>query len=156
MSRRENLPSYHRNLSIDPKNVEQDNEMNEKYFDTVFLDPAPSNGFPESFAILTAFNPMDRILNQDENTKRNQHLLGILKLQGHYGGTIIGSSPDFTHQEPSLIAEAPKFKGLELGLKFDQRAIFWISKDILEIIECATRIARFAGSFRKRITKNQR
>ena len=130
--------------------------MNEKYFDTVFLDAAPSNGFPESFAILTAFNPMDRILNQDENTKRNQHLLGILKLQGHYGGTIIGSSPDFKHQEPSLIAEAPKVKGLELGLNFDQRAIFWISKDILEIIECPTGMAHCAGSFRKRITKNQR
>ncbi len=129
--------------------------MNEKYFDTVFIDAAPTNGFPESFAILTAFNPMDRILNQDENTKRNQHLLGILKLQGHYGGTIIGSSPDFTHQEPSLIAEAPKVKGLELGLKFNQRAIFWISKDRLEIIECSTGITHEAGSFRKRITKHQ-
>ena len=129
--------------------------MNEKYFDTVFIDAAPTNGFPESFAILTAFNPMDRILNQDENTKRNQDLLGILKLQRHYGGTIIGSSPDFTHQEPSLIAEAPKFKGLELGLKFNQRAIFWISKDRLEIIECSTGITHEAGSFRKRITKHQ-
>ncbi len=135
--------------------MEQDKEMNEKYFDTVFIDAAPTNGFPESFAILTAFNPMDRILNQDENTKRNQHLLGILKLQGHYGGTIIGSSPDFTHQEPSLIAEAPKVKGLELGLQFNQRAIFWISKDCLEIIECSTGITHDAGSFRKRITKNQ-
>jgi len=129
--------------------------MNEKYFDTVFIDAAPSNGFPESFAILTAFNPMDRILNQDVNTKRNQHLLDILKLQGHYGGTILGSSPDFTHQEPSLIAEVPKVKGLELGLQFNQRAIFWISKDCLEIIECSTGITHDAGSFRKRITKNQ-
>ena len=64
--------------------------MNEKYFGTVFIDAAPSNGFPENFAILTAFNPMDRILNQDVNTKRNQHLLDILKLQGHYSGTILG------------------------------------------------------------------
>ena len=136
------------------ENLEQAKEMNEKYFDTVFLDPAPSNGFPESFAILTAFNPMDRILNQDENKKRNQDLLGILKLQGHYDGTIIGSSPDFTHQEPSFIAEAPKVKGLELGLKFNQRAIFWISKNRLGIIECSTGITHDAGSFRKRITKH--
>jgi hypothetical protein len=129
--------------------------MNEKYFGTVFIDAAPSNGFPENFAILTAFNPMDRILNQDVNTKRNQHLLDILKLQGHYSGTILGSSPDFSHQEPSFIAEVPKVKGLELGLQFNQRAIFWISKDCLEIIECSTGITHDAGSFRKRITKNQ-
>ena len=130
--------------------------MNEKYFDTVFLDADAANGFPDSFAIITAFNPMDRILSQEENKKRNQHLLGDLKLKGHYGGTIIGSSPDFTHQEPSIIAAAPKIEGLELGMKFDQRAIFWISKDRLEIIECSTGIAHGAGSFRKRITKNQR
>ena len=129
--------------------------MNEKYFDTVFLDAAPSRGFPESFAILTAFNPMDQILSQEENTKRNRHLLDILKSQGHYRGTIIGSSEDFTHQEPSLIAEAPKAQAIKLGLEFDQRAIFWVSNDQLEIIECSTEIERSSGSFRKRMIKKK-
>tara|TARA_Y100001933_G_C18763447_1_gene465010 strand:+ start:219 stop:623 length:405 start_codon:yes stop_codon:yes gene_type:complete len=129
--------------------------MNEKYFDTVFLDAVAANAFPESFAILTAFDPMDQILSQEENTKRNRHLLGILKSQGYYRGTIVGSSEDFTHQEPSLIAEAPKAKAIKLGLEFDQRAIFWINKDRLEIIECATGIAHCAGSFRKRMIKKK-
>jgi len=129
--------------------------MNEKYFDAVFLGASPTDVFPESFAILTAFNPMDQILGPNENLNRNQHLLDILKSQGNYWGTITGSSQDFAHQEPSLIATGAKSQALALGLKFDQRAVFWVAKDLIEIIECSTGIAHGAGSFRERITKNQ-
>ena len=127
--------------------------MNDKYLKTVFLECEPSDEFPESFAIVTACNPMDQILSQADNEKRNQNLLDILNSHGQYVCAIIGSSPDLTHQEPSLIMHASGPEALELGISFGQRAIFWVSKDLLEIIECSTGKRHPVGSFRKRIIK---
>ena len=129
--------------------------MNDKYLKTVFLECEPSDEFPESFAIVTASNPMDQILSQADNGKRNQNLLDILNSDGQYVGAIIGSSPDLTHQEPSLIMHASRPEALDLGIRFGQRAIFWVSKDLLEIIECATGESHPVGSFRKRIRKGE-
>jgi hypothetical protein len=127
--------------------------MNNKYFETVFLKLEQTDEFPESFAIVTACNPMDQILSQADNGKRNQKLLDTLNSRGQYLFPIIGSSPDLTHQEPSLIMHASRPEALELGIRFGQRAIFWVSKDLLEIIECATGKRHPVGSFRKRIRK---
>jgi hypothetical protein len=125
--------------------------MNDKYFETVFLECEAVDEFPESFAIVTACNPMDQILSQAENGKRNQQLLDILNSRGQYVGTIIGSSQDLTHQEPSLIVRASRAESLELGISFEQSAIFWVSKDLLEIMECSSGNRHPIGSFRKRI-----
>ena len=129
--------------------------MNNKYFETVFLKLEQTDEFPESFAIVTACNPMDQIFSQADNGKRNQNLLDILNSHGQYVGAIIGSSPDLTHQEPSLIMHASRSEALDLGIRFGQRAIFWVSKDLLEIIECASGESHPAGSFRKRIRKGE-
>ena len=125
--------------------------MNNKYFETVFLKHKLTDEFPESFAIVTACNPMDQILSQADNGKRNQKLLDTLNLRGQFLFPIIGSSPDLTHQEPSHIMHASRREALELGIMFGQRAIFWVSKDLLEIIECSTVKRHLVGSFRKRI-----
>jgi hypothetical protein len=140
---------------MDSANRQNGKTMNEKYFDTVFLDATPTDQFPETFAIVTAFNPMDQILSHDENLKRNQQLLDILTSNGHYGGTIIGSAQDLSHQEPSLLASTSRSEALEIGIRFGQRAIFWVSGDELEIIESSTGITHSAGAFRKRITKKE-
>ena len=125
--------------------------MNDKYFDTVFLVCEPVDKFPESFAIITACHPMDHILSQAENRKRNQELIDILKTRRLYAGSIIGSSQDLSHQEPSLIVHASRAESLELGIQFEQRAIFWVSNDLLEILECSSGNRHPVGSFRKRI-----
>ena len=129
--------------------------MNDKYFETVFLTCESSEEFPESFAIVTACNPMDKILTQDENDERNRQLLDILHSRGQYVASIIGSSRDLEHQEPSLIVRASRAESLELGIRFEQRAIFWVSKDLLEIMECSSGKRFPVGSFRKRIRKGK-
>lgn len=127
--------------------------MNVKYFGTVFITSQTSDQFPTNFAILTACNPMDKMLSQDENLIRNMQLLEILNSNGHYSEKITGSSRDLSHQEPSLITDISRGEALKLGSMFEQRAIFWVAKDFLEIIECSTGIAHSAGSFRKRLKK---
>ena len=133
------LKNLNSTLSLSPSKADlQGNVVNDKYLKTVFLECEPSDEFPESFAIVTACNPMDQILSQADNEKRNQNLLDILNSHGQYVCAIIGSSPDLTQQEPSLIMHASGPEALELRISFGQRAIFWVSKDLLEIIECST------------------
>ena len=129
--------------------------MNDKYFETVFLECESLDEFPEFFAIVTACNPMDQILCQADNGKRNQQLLDILRSHGQYVGTIIGSSQDLAHQEPSFIVRASRAESLEIGIRFEQSAIFWVSKDLLEIMECSSGNRHPVGSFRKRIRKRK-
>ena len=104
-----------------------------------------------TFAILTACNPMDLPLSKDENKKRNLEMFQILSDKGKIFTRITGSSPDRAHQEPSFLVHCSRKEGLELGLTFEQRAIFWVHGDQLEIIECSTGMAHAAGSFRNRI-----
>ena len=125
--------------------------MNKNYFNTLFLGLPKGEKLPVTFAILTACNPMDRPLSKDENKKRNLEMLQVLSDRGKAFIRITGSSPDRAHQEPSFLVHCSRQEGLELGLTFEQRAIFWVHGDQLEIIECSTEKAHAAGSFRNRI-----
>ena len=125
--------------------------MNKNYFNTLFLGLPKGEKLPVTFAILTACNPMDRPLSKDENKKRNLEMLQVLSDRGKAFIRITGSSPDRAHQEPSFLVHCSRQEGLELGLTFEQRAIFWVRGDQLEIIECSTEKAHAAGSFMNRI-----
>ena len=125
--------------------------MNENYFNTLFLGLPKDEKLPLTFAIVTACNPMDLLLSKDENDKRNLEMLQFLSDRGKTFTRITGSSPDSDHQEPSFLVHCSRQEGLELGLIFEQRAIFWVRGDQLEIIECSSGMAHTAGSFRNRI-----
>ena len=88
--------------------------MNERYFETVFLNCDNADELPESFAVLTACNPMDQPLGKDENKKRNQELLQILGGWGKTFARITGSSPDHSHQEPGFLVHCSRQDALEL------------------------------------------
>ena len=141
--------------NVDPANRRDRNGMNEKYFETLFLDCDKDDEFPKTFAILTAFNPMDQSLGNDLNKKRNLELFQILGDRGKTFARVTGSSPDHSHQEPSFLVHCSRQDALELGTTFRQRAIFWVNDDQLEIIECSTGISHSAGSFRNRIKKEK-
>jgi len=125
--------------------------MNEEYFETVFLFSGIIEKATPSFAILTAFNPMDQLLSLDENKMRNLQLFHALCDIEKSITRIIGSSTDHSHQEPSFLVDCTQQEAMELGKEFQQRAFFWVSNDQLEIIDCTTGISHPAGSFRMRI-----
>ena len=124
--------------------------MNDKYFETIFLNFDKADELPETFAVLTACNPMDQPLGNEENKERNLELLQSLGDRGKTFALITGSSPDHSHQEPSFLVHCSRQDAVKLGATFSQRAIFWVNADQLEIIECSTGITHSAGSFRKR------
>ena len=128
--------------------------MNQSYFDVIFIGCKKIGSLPKKFAILTACNPMDEILKKTENKKLNQGLRRALSEFEMPTYNIIGSSPDLNHQEPSFLIEIPENQAIEVAASFNQRAIFWVSNDQMEIIECSTRKRYPAGSFSERTRRS--
>ena len=125
--------------------------MKEDYFQVIFKSGDDLTKFSKPFAIVTACNPMDLELTELENKKRNEKFKSELDGIGCIYGSITGSSPDHSHQEPSYVIKISLNKALHLGKKFEQRAIFWVTGENLQIIDCNTRQKYELGSFEKRI-----
>lgn len=109
----------------------------EPYFSTYFsLEDAPEP-LPCRFAIVTAFNPMDRKLSHDENRLADQSLKNLIKDRNlsHFRAT--GGSPDMSHSEPGWAIETNLESALEMARKFNQRALWWIEDDELHLVDCS-------------------
>ena len=76
--------------------------MNGEYFKTVFITMESTALPAPSFAILTASNPMDKLLGENENQLRNEALRTLLEEEEVDFRELIGASPDWTHKEASF------------------------------------------------------
>jgi len=126
--------------------------MNPEYRKVRFQTETPPKDLPDDFFIITSCNPMDQKLSETENRKRNLFLQNKILHAGYICFSIIGTSPDFTHQEPSFITNAPKDLAFLWAKEFNQRAIFRVSKDELTILGCQNKDESIAlGSFKLRL-----
>ena len=126
--------------------------MNGEYFKTVFITKE-STALPAStFAILTASNPMDKLLGENENQRRNEQLRTLLEEEEVDFSELIGASPDWTHQEASFAVSCTMDNALEWANRFEQRAIFWVQNDNLQIIACQSSEKYELGSFDERLS----
>ena len=125
--------------------------MNENYFRVIFIIVENITDFPKPFSIITACNPMDVSLKKSENQKRNEKLKVDLNNAQYFYKPIIGSSPDYSHQELSFTIKCTKKEAIQLGNKFGQRAIFWVTSKKLLVIDCDDQKEYDLGSFEKRI-----
>jgi len=127
--------------------------MNPEYFNTIFLISKEPDRWPDEFAIITAHNPMDLNLSDNENSLRNEKLLK--RIHSNVFLELSGSSPDHSHQEASyaFISDLPK--AIRIGKEFQQRAIFYIKDGNLKLIECTTGQTQELGKFIERISLNK-
>lgn len=100
------------------------------YQDVIFISEDKIEA--ETFAIITACNPLGRVLNQEANTD----LTGDLKsqLEPESCQNLIGASPDKSHQEVSFLWQTDKSKAVELASQFLQNAIYWIENGELFLV----------------------
>jgi len=90
------------------------------------------------FAIITAYNPKNLILNDFLNFIRNTELESELKKFGYDYMTSIGEL--FEHSEESfIIYDISKNEALKLAEKFDQHSIFFNSGKEITITKCDTK-----------------
>ena len=90
------------------------------------------------FAIITAFNPKDLILNDFLNFIRNTELESVIKTLRYDYMTSIGEL--FDHSEESfIIYDIEKDDALSIARQFDQDTIFYNSGKDISITKCDTK-----------------
>ncbi len=99
--------------------------------------PAEYEYLKRKFAIITAYNPKELILNEFLNFIRNTELESLIKTLGYDYMTSIGEL--FDHSEKSfIIYDIDKKEALEIAKQFDQSTIFYNSGKEIFITECDT------------------
>lgn len=94
----------------------------ELYSTTVFLCNEPIHW--SKFAIVTACNPLGKILSESENESLLKNMQ--TKLTAIDFKIVTGASPDLSHQEKSFAVNCSKPKAVSLAKSFQQNAIFWV------------------------------
>ncbi|MEO1924186.1 DUF3293 domain-containing protein [Caminibacter sp.] len=87
------------------------------------------------FAIITAHNPKDLILNDFLNFIRNTELEGVIKTLKYEYMTSIGELFDYSELS-FIIYDISKQEALRIGSMFDQDTIFYNSGEEITITQC--------------------
>jgi len=114
---------------IDTKIVQKSNDVAWTGQDATPLPWAPP------IHIITACNPFEKVLADDENQKRNSALKEILKARNLKYESVIGKSTKGPWEEISFaIHGLSRAQACELASQFEQRAIFEIDNEELHVI----------------------
>ena len=108
------------------------------YQQTVFVLDDKKSGycFPETFGIVTAWNPDGVSQSAGVNAQSDMDLKRALFSEGFTPIRITGCSPDFKHAEPGWLIEAGKEEVAQWGRRYNQDAVFWIEMDTIYLVPC--------------------
>lgn len=131
-------------------------ELHPAYFDTHFRDSELPETWPDSFAIITAYQPTGTIWDQPTNELADKRLKEYLECEKLPHWRLTGFSPKTGHAEPGWAVSAEFFQACEIGLKFEQHAIYFVENGTLFISLCsvAFRNLESVGSFMERLSGN--
>jgi len=100
--------------------------------------PEDKKFLEKKFAIITAHNPQNLVLNKFLNFIRNTELEGLIKVLGYDYMTSIGEL--FDYNEKSFIVYDISLKdALDIARQFDQESIFYNSTKEISIVKCDTK-----------------
>jgi hypothetical protein len=86
--------------------------------------------------IITAYNPFERVLSQEENQKRQEALKRLLELRPVKFVSVCGMSPDGQWSEPSFaVSGFTRSQACELARYIGQRAVFELDDEFLFVID---------------------
>lgn len=122
-----------------------------EYYNTVFLLEGAPTPLPSSFAIITAWNPMDEIASLEENERRDEELRKLLELRQIPYFRATGCSPDLVHREPGWAITLPAEPALEIARTFRQRGLWRVEGDRLWLVDCADGSGEDIASFQERL-----
>lgn len=124
----------------------------QQYKDSVFFIEQPLSE-QLNFAIITAYNPEGQVCNLGANRLRDkalQHDINQLKIPYR---RIWGCSPQLDYSEKSWVIATEKKQAIELAIKYQQNAIYWIEQGMLYLTPCLmhTEAEELLGRFNLRI-----
>jgi hypothetical protein len=115
--------------------------MQTNYFDTHFKLDLPNEELPEEFGIVTAYQTTGKTWSEERNQQATDKLQAELKMGGELLGTATGYSPRTGHAEPGFAALLSFEQACDLGLRYEQDAIYFISGGTLFVSHCDHRRA---------------
>jgi hypothetical protein len=122
------------------------------YLETHFRQEQPFSDWPEEFAIITAFATTGETWTAEQNESADRALEDELQGSGRWYQRLTGYSPTTGHAEPGWAVEIPLAEACNLGLRYLQDAIYFVSGDELRVILCDESGERLLiGSFRERV-----
>jgi hypothetical protein len=125
--------------------------MNPAYRTACFRCEIRREDVPARFAIITAFNPEDRICPDELNRRADLELAEELDRVGCRRFRVTGGSPDFSHAEAGWGCETGSLESaLLLGRRFRQAAIYWVDHDVLVLADCPTGSVETLGNWSDR------
>jgi Protein of unknown function (DUF3293) len=122
------------------------------YFETRFRTPVVIHDWPAELAIITAWPTTDESWSDDLSRAADQRLAAELRALGVWMVRITGYSPTTDHAEPGWAAALPFHQACDIGIKFQQDAIYYVSENALWVSHCDSREERMlVGEFRERV-----
>ncbi len=137
----------------------KDTDLHPAYFKVRFRGPWPDRIQPDEFAIITAYATTGENWPEERNRAADLELENELRETGSWMRRLTGYDPSTGHAEPGWAVEMGFEAACDLGLRFQQDAIFWISMNRFWVAKCGpdrrrTEIGPFDDRFEmKEVTK---
>ena len=126
--------------------------MNPVYFGTHFERREAWENSPAEFAIITAYATTGEEWASIENEAADKKLESELRKRGCWLQRLTGYSPVTGHAEPGWAVAMPFEVACDLGLRFQQDAIYYVTGDTLYVTACDERRAPVeVGVFSSRV-----
>jgi hypothetical protein len=126
--------------------------MHEAYGETHFRISEHVDQWPQEFAIITAYATTGEVWSDAENEAADRALYAELCRQSQMIRRITGYSPSTGHAEPGWAVALPFDTACEIGFRYRQDAIYFVSRDVLAVSYCdARRSPAEIGPFSPRV-----
>jgi Protein of unknown function (DUF3293) len=96
----------------------------------------PEGGWPESFGLVTAWNPDGKKIPEEENAARTETLREDLESRGLPHFPVTGYDLESDHYEEGFGIVCDKAETLRLGREWNQLAVFWVEAGWVWLIFC--------------------
>jgi hypothetical protein len=121
------------------------------YSNVHFRGPWPDRSHPDEFAIITAYATTGETWSEERNQAADLKLENELRETGSWMRRITGYDPGTGHAEPGWAIEMGFEAACDLGLRFQQDAIFWVSGNRVRVVKCGPdRQCKEIGTFSDR------
>jgi hypothetical protein len=111
-------------------------DIHPAYFNVRFRGPWADRIHPEEFTIVTAYATTGETWPEEQNRAADLKLENELCGTGCWMRRITGYDPATGHAEPGWAVEIGFDEAVDLGLRFKQDAIFWVSGNRVWVAKC--------------------
>lgn len=103
----------------------------------------PAGGLPDSFVIITVWNPLDVTISPEENAARSEEFRKELEAAQFAHFPVTGYDPMSSHLEEGFGVICDLETALAFGRKWEQLAIFRVKDGEVYLVSCSPSAKEF-------------